>query len=379
MKVCIDIQPAVGQGAGVGRYTAKLAEYLARSCSPGDELDLFCFDFKRRAGTIESHGAAKKIIRWCPGRLAQFAWKKTGWPPFNAFAGKADLYHFTNFIMPPLGKGRAVVSIHDMSFMRLPLFTEDKNLEYLEGKIKDTVNRADAIITISRFSAREIQDLLDVPPEKIFVTYPGIDSNFKPADPDKISALCERLKIKRPYLLSVGTFEPRKNFSFLVDVLEKMKNFHGSLVIAGNLGWKYQSILARIKNSPMADRIYRLPDVNQEDLTVLYGGAEIFVFPSFYEGFGFPPLEAMACGTPVVSSSGGSLSEVLDNAAVIPDKFEADLWAERIEEIIGNADLRKKMISCGLKHARQYKWEDTAKKIWEVYRTVLGCKIGEEA
>ena len=161
MIVCMDIQAGVGQRAGVGRYTQSLVEHLGPQAG-ADELRLFYFDFQRRGTPWGTPGARQRAVRWVPGRVVQKAWKTIRWPPFNWFAGAADVYHFPNFIVPPLTRGRAVVTIHDVSFLRFPEAAEEKNRRYLTAQIRDTVARADAIITDSAFSGREIQDLLGV-------------------------------------------------------------------------------------------------------------------------------------------------------------------------------------------------------------------------
>ena len=151
----MDIQPALTQGAGIGRYARVLAENLGRAIPAGNSLSLFYFDFSRRCLKYEAGNAEVRAVRWCPGRVVQQAWKLAGWPPFDWFAGKADVYHFPNFIIPPLRSGRTVVTIHDASFVRLPELAEARNLRYLSARIADTIRRADAVITDSRFSADE--------------------------------------------------------------------------------------------------------------------------------------------------------------------------------------------------------------------------------
>jgi glycosyltransferase involved in cell wall biosynthesis len=369
MKICIDIQPAVTQRAGVGQYTKRLVQHLD-SGRQDDEVYLVYFDFKKQGIPFPTPGMKQHAIRWCPGRIAQLAWKKTHWPPYDAFAGPADVYHFPNFVIPPLRRGKAVVTIHDMSFLRFPEFAEERNRTHLAVFIKETARRADAIITISRFSAAEITDLLDVPRERIFPVHLGISEHFsRPSEAD-IQRTRDALSLQRPYLLFVGTLEPRKNIPFLIEVFEKLDDFDGDLVIAGGMGWKYEPILERIGRSPHADRIRHVQYIGEDHLCGLYAGAELLVFPSHYEGFGFPPLEAMACGTPVLSSTGGSLPEVVGDAAVCLDAFDSDAWASQARTLITDTDTRKRLIAAGYAKSATYTWADTARKTWDVYRKV---------
>lgn len=371
MKVCLDIQPAVTQRAGVGRYTRMLIQHLAAQ-NPGDEIYGLYFDFKGRAAPMAVPAARQKAVRWCPGRIAQAAWRTLKWPPYDAFAGPADVYHFPNFVLPPLSTGKSVVTIHDMSFLRCPEFAEERNRRRLAAGIRDTAARADAIVTVSAFSAREISELLSVEPRRVFAIHLGVSEEFTPASPDDIAGARRRLGIERPYLLTVGTLEPRKNLPFLIDVFEKLADFDGDLVITGGLGWKYEPILERIRRSPRAGAIRVIGHADDALLRSLYSGAEAFLCTSFYEGFGLPPLEAMACGAPVISSTGGSLREVLGNGALLLSEFDAELWATETRRVLRDSTGRPGLVERGRRQAAKYTWEETARKTWQVYRKVAG-------
>lgn len=371
MKVCVDIQPAVAQRAGVGRFTKCLVEQLAVDCGD-DELSLFYFDFKRNGLGFPVGGATTRPVQWVPGRYVQQAWRRLNWPPFDWFAGSADLYHFTNFIRPPLRKGRSIVTIYDASFLRFPEAAEPKNLAYLTSRIQDTADRADGVITISEFSAQEIHEWLGVPRDRIHVTYPGLDHQVRerPA-PSAIAATRKTLGLDRPYLLFVSTMEPRKNIPFLVDLFDAADFFDGDLVLAGMKGWKVEPILEHIGRARRRDRIHYLEYVDDSALPALYAGAELFVFPSLYEGFGLPPLEAMMYGTPVVSSSGGSLPEVLGSAADVMPDFAMERWLESLRVNLEDSDRRSRMQEQGKVQARSYTWKEAAAKTWQAYRSLL--------
>lgn len=367
MKVCVDVQAAVTQRAGVGRYTKALVENLGNSAG-NDRLSLFYFDFKGQGEALKAANATVSATRWIPGRLVQLAWKTMSWPPFNMFAGPADVYHFPNFIIPPLSRGHSVVTIHDASFLRFPEMAEERNLRFLKARIKDTVQRADAIIAVSKFSADEIVSLLGASPDKMHVIYEGISPSFEPAEPHTAVEEVQGLGMDKPFLLTVGTLEPRKNTMFLIEVFEKMKDFDGYLAIVGMPGWKCQPILDRMASSSRAKNIRYLRYVTDKQLKALYTRAELFMFPSLYEGFGFPPLEAMACGAPVISSATGSLPEVLGDAAVVIDGFDANNWAEQATCRLGDRSLVPK----GRTQAAKYTWSKAAADTWNVYRKVAG-------
>jgi glycosyltransferase involved in cell wall biosynthesis len=369
MKVCIDIQSAVTQRAGVGRYTRELVQHLG-TAAPDDRFLLTYFDFKGDAAPISIPNAEQHAIRWCPGRIAQLAWKTLHWPPYDSFFEKADLYHFPNFIIPPMRSGKSIVTIHDMSYVPYPHFAEDRNLSYLRAHMKDTVARADAIITVSQFSAREICNYLDVPEDRVFPIHLGIANTFTRPSADAIAHVLSACKLDRPYLLTVGTVEPRKNLELMIDVFEQLDDFDGDLVIAGGLGWRYQPILERIRKSPRADSIRCLGYTKDDQLPALYAGASAFLLTSHYEGFGFPPVEAMACGTPVVSSTGGSLAEVLGEGAVLLDSAAPEAWTEQIRRVLGDTAFREKLIDRGYDKAASYSWAKAASETVAVYRQV---------
>jgi len=364
------MQAATSQQAGVGRYTRALVRHLPLDSQ--DELVLFFFDFLRRNASFDLPGATARSVRWCPGRLAQLAWKQLRWPPFELFSGPADVYHFPNFVLPPMRSGKTVVTIHDLSFMRFPQFTEDANLAYLTARIRDTVRRADAIIADSHCTAEDIQDLLQVGASKIFPIHLGVDDMFRPASEEAVDRTLGRLGIDGPYILSVGTVEPRKNLPFLVEVFEQLSGFDGQLVIAGMKGWKTGPILRRIRESSRAGSIRVVDYVADEDLPALYSGADLLVCTSFYEGFGFPPLEAMACGTPVVSSPGGSLEEVLGDGAVVIPGFDAGRWVDEITRLLNDEERRRELAASGRRRASTFTWEKTAQLTCDVYRKVCG-------
>ncbi len=370
MNVCMDIQPAIAQRAGVGRYVKLLAQNLGALTAGSNTLTLCYFDFTRKASVPAVPNAQYKAIRSCPGRLAQLAWKTIQWPPFNMFSGDADVFHFPNFILPPLSSGKSIATIHDMSFMRFPQFAEQRNCKYLSARILDTVRRASAIITDSGFSAMEIHELLNVPANRIFPIHLGIDSEFRPQSETQIQSSLAELNITRPYILTLSTIEPRKNIPFLIQIFERLTDFPGDLVISGMPGWQYKPIMDKIKSSPRAANIHYLNYVPDHHLPALYAGAELFLFTSFYEGFGLPPLEAMACNTPVISSATGSLPETLGSAATLLDTFDLDLWVETVRKTLFNSDQRRQMSIQGRKQAAKYSWTETARKTWDVYKKV---------
>ena len=379
MHVCLDYQPAVAQRAGIGRYTRQLARQLMPFFGAEDRLRLFYLDFSRKAEAPAVPGAELHPWRLLPGALIQQLWKRVGGPPFDALAGAADLYHFTNFIIPPLRRGKAVVSVHDMSFARLPDCAEDRNRAYLASQLERTLRRADAIITISHFSAGEIAALHPETQGRIHVTHLGIDETFRRPPEAEIAAFRRKRGLERPYLLSVGTIEPRKNFPLLVEAFDALDRDDIDLVVAGRQGWHCEPILDSFRNARRAGQIRHLDDVTDAELPALYAGARIFALASRYEGFGFPPLEAMACGTPVVTAPAGAVAEVVGDAACIVAANEAGAWRAALAGLLDDPERCAQLTAAGLGQVRRYRWAETARQTLNVYRHVLGLQGVEGA
>ena len=368
---CLDYQPAVAQGAGIGRYTRLLARNLVPQLARDERLRLFFCDFRRKAERDPVPGAEARAFRLLPGALMQKAWAKLGAPAFDRLSGPADVFHFTNFVARPVRRGRTVLSIHDMSFERFPEFAEARNRAYLHANVARSVARADLIVTDSEFSRREIEELLPEARGRVRTTLLGISPDFLPAPAEAVAKVRAKLGLERPFLLDVGTVEPRKNLPFLVDFWEKLAPDGFDLVVAGAPGWRCEPIFERFAEAErrFPGRFHYVRYVPDGLLEALYTAAALFAIPSHYEGFGFPPLEAMACGAPVLSSDGGSLPEVLGAAARIVRGFDADAWAHAALELLREAPSdRAARIAAGRAQAARFTWERCAQETLAVYR-----------
>ena len=368
---CLDYQPAVAQGAGIGRYTRLLARNLVPQLARDERLRLFFCDFRRKAERDPVPGAEARAFRLLPGALMQKAWAKLGAPAFDRLSGPADVFHFTNFVARPVRRGRTVLSIHDMSFERFPEFAEARNRAYLHANVARSVARADLIVTDSEFSRREIEELLPEARGRVRTTLLGISPDFRPAPAEAVAKVRAKLGLERPFLLDVGTVEPRKNLPFLVDFWEKLAPDGFDLVVAGAPGWRCEPIFERFAEAErrFPGRFHYVRYVPDGLLEALYTAAALFAIPSHYEGFGFPPLEAMACGAPVLSSDGGSLPEVLGSAARVVRGFDADAWAHAALELLREAPSdRAARIAAGRAQAARFTWERCAQETLAVYR-----------
>ena len=372
MKVCMQIQAAVDQRAGVGRYVHTLVPELA-ACRGDDELSGFYFDFRRKGSPFPPGLIREEACRAVPGALVQQAWKRLGLPAYTRFAPEADVHHFPNFIIPPLPPGpKAVVNIHDLCFLKCPETMEPKNRAYLRKRMPKTLRRADRILTISETMATELRDAFDLPEDKVVATLLGPPPALRAPDDVEARTRVRALGIDKPFLLHVGTLEPRKNHRFLFQVFERLQYFDGTLVLCGMRGWQTEPILEAMRTSPAADRILHLDYVDDTDLASLYGQAEALLFPSLYEGFGLPPVEAMRQGCPVIASDGGSLPEVVGNGGVVVPTDDPDRWTEAIERLFSSPDHRAKLINAGHTRAAGFSWRRCAEQTWDVYRELAG-------
>lgn len=364
------IQAAIDQRAGVGRYVHTLIPELA-ALKGEDVLAGFYFDFRRNGSPFPEGMLEEHAFRVLPGALVQQSWKRLGLPAYTRFAPEAEVHHFPNFIIPPLPKGpKAVVNIHDACFLSCPETMEPKNRSYLQKRMPATLKRADRILTISETMAVELRNAFDLPEEKVVATLLGPPPALQEVPEGGEGEVLQRLGVDRPFLLHVGTLEPRKNHAFLFQVFERLSSFDGYLVLCGMKGWQVEPILEAMSTHPHADRILHLDYVEDADLVALYRRAEALVFPSLYEGFGLPPVEAMRQGCPVVSSDGGSLPEVVGNAGIVLPLGDPEQWAEAIENLLGNPDTRAKLLNAGHARAASFSWRKCAEETWQVYREV---------
>jgi len=307
------------------------------------------------------------------GRLIGFLWKTIGWPRFEKLIKGCDLGFFPNFVIPPTKITKKILTIPDLAFVYYPGFIEQKNLKYLERFVKGSAEKASKIITISDHTKNDIIKHFGIPPLKIITTHLAAAPDFKPVEKEKSKKLVtQKYKIKKDYLLFVGTLEPRKNIETLIKAFSRLMLIRKKyqLVICGSRGWYWEGIFKLIRKNYLTGDVKVLGYVSQKDLPLLYSAADLFAFPSFYEGFGLPVLEAMSCGTPVVCSNTSSLPEIAGEAAIYFNPFDTSELAARISEVLTNEPLRQKLIAAGLEQAKKFSWEKTAQKTLAVIKRV---------
>ncbi|MCX6355578.1 MAG: glycosyltransferase family 1 protein [Candidatus Aureabacteria bacterium] len=377
MKIAIDIQPALLTRAGIGQYTYYLAKYLPVA-SPSDSFTGLAFGgAEEEIGELRTPNFRIRHFRGISRRGMNLLWKTMHWPPADLFTGAVDVFHFPSFVARPLRSGKTVVTIHDLAFKRMPECSEPKNAAFLTRHLPRTLEQAALVIADSEFTAKELVEFYAYPRKRVRVIPLGVEESFHPR-----AKLSDRLRgiLPERYMLFVGTIEPRKNIGTLLEVyalLRKTRRNVPALVIAGHDGWRGEGgrIARLIERLSLHDSVIRLNYVAAADLPGLYAAAHLFVFPALYEGFGLPPLEAMASGVPVVCSNAGSLPEVAGDAAALIPPRDPEKLAQAIAILLDDTGARSSMIAKGLARAKKFTWSETARGTIGAYRDALseGC------
>lgn len=287
--------------------------------------------------------------------------------------GTTDLYHGCLNVAPLLSPVPTVITIHDLAFIRFPQTFRAYNRIYLDLATRLSARRASRILAVSEHTKREVVGLLGIPPERVIVTPNAARSHFRPSAPAAIEQLRARHGLPERFVLYVGTLEPRKNLTTLLEAFALVSRSVPDvpLLIGGGKGWMYEPIFARLEQLNLRDRVKFAGYLPEEELPLWYAAATVFVFPSIYEGFGMPPLEAMACGTPVITSNTSSLPEVVGDAGLMVAPTDTIGLAEAIRRVLVDADLRTELRQRGLARARRFSWADTAAKTLVAYREAV--------
>lgn len=368
MRVLLDYRPALRERSGVGEYAHQLARSLLaafpRNGARPLELALFSSSWKDRlAPTAELNGAAV-IDRRVPGRLLNLAWHRLGWPPAEMLTGHAfDVTHSLHPLLMPTRTAAQVVTVHDLYFLEHPERTRGEIRRDYPALARTHARRADAVIVISQFTAREVERQFDIERDRIAVCTPGAP----PWEPRHGSP-------SDGYLLFVGTLEPRKNVGGLLDAYEQLlarRSDVPRLVIAGKALDESRPWLERIAHAPLQGHVKHIGYVDAAHRRALFEGARLLVQPSFDEGFGMPVLEAMTLGVPVVAADRGALPEVLGDAGLLVDPEAPEALAGAIERLVDDDAFAATCASKGVARARQFSWDAMARGVYDAYRQAI--------
>ncbi|SPP63652.1 glycosyltransferase family 4 protein [Nitrospira lenta] len=380
MRIAIDFTSFIPQMTGVDTYLKQLVWNLAKV----DRINQYRIYHNYEDRRLFAEGLPPNVSH-CPLSARPRSTRLIAQQmllPVAVSSWGADVVHSPSFIIPYLrGAARHVVTVHDMTSFSHPHCHIALRRSWLyQRAVLASIMRADVVVVPSQATRRAVLEFLpDLQPDRIHVTVLGIGEEFRRCDPASVREVVTRLTLPEPYILYVGTVEPRKNLPALVEAYRRLVQagvITEHLVLAGKLGWGYESLLKQIQVPALRGRVHLAGYVNQQDLPALYAGARLFVYPSFHEGFGFPPLEAMACGVPVVSTKSSSLAENLACAAelVAPDDLAG--LADAMQRLLTDDALRAKRQEHGLEQARQYRWEHTARETMKSYHMAMDMARG---
>jgi glycosyltransferase involved in cell wall biosynthesis len=379
--IYVDVSAAVHRRAGLGRYAESLTKALvarvrggAGGAGRGLSYALF-YNRERGIGPLPGleHLPASTIA------LGYKPWRMLVWlgqlahVGFDRLLPQGALFHATEHLLLPLRSLPTVLTVHDLIFRHLPEHHKPLNRGYLNLALPLYCRRATHIIAISECTRRDVMAAYDLPPEKVTVIHEAADPRFHPQTPDRVTAVRQQYSLPERYILFVGTIEPRKNLTRLLHAFEAL---HGddlcdALVIVGKRGWLFGDFFAELERSPLRDAVLLPGYVPDEALPAIYAGARALAFPSLYEGFGLPVLEAMACGTAVACSSTSSLPEVAGDAALYFDPSSQGAIVETLRQLLSDPDLRGELVQRGLSRAAQFSWDRVAAETEAVYDDVM--------
>ncbi|NTV63070.1 MAG: glycosyltransferase family 4 protein [Oscillochloris sp.] len=288
-------------------------------------------------------------------------------------ATRANLYHGALNVVPLACPVPSIVTIHDLAFIRFPQTFRAYNRTYLDFATRLTARRASRILAVSEHTRREVIGILGIPPERVVVTPNAARTHFRPPTPAALAAFRARHNLPERFALFVGTLEPRKNLTTLLDAYaEVARRFPNvPLLVGGGKGWLYDTIFERLEKLGLREKVAFVGYLDEDDLPLWYAAASVFVFPSIYEGFGMPPLEAMACGTPVVTSNTSSLPEVVGDAGLMVDPHNADALADALCRVLGDRDLHADLAARGPARAAIFTWQTTAERTLRAYEEAV--------
>ncbi len=361
------------RSAGVSTYSRRLIEQLGHHVGHGTEARLTALI---NDPTFQAEGVhISRGPTFLQQPLLRIAWEQTV-VPFQLAQLQADLVHGLVNILPLPTTTPGIVTVHDLSFLRMPEKLPPAKRFYLARLCQASVHRARHIITVSQQTADDVMDFFAIPAAKITVIHNGVDAHFQPGDAKATAAFRQKHKLPDRFMLYLGTLEPRKNLLTLLRAYAHWQTQATSderaikLVLAGGKGWDYDQVFAETVALGLSEQVIFPGFLPETDLPGWYRAAELFVYPSFLEGFGLPVLEAMACGTPVLCSNAGSLVEIVGDAAWTFPATDVHALAEGLHSLTRQAELRADLCARGLQQAQKFSWQRTATETFDVYRHI---------
>ncbi len=375
--ITIDVSPAVHKRAGLGRYAAELVHALApKMKSAGLDLRLFYAEAAAAIpeGILATLPASTSNLGYKPWRLSALASQFLRIPRDSMY-GNPALVHATDHLLPHV-RASTAFTLHDLIFEIFPEHHKRYNHLFLKLMMRRFLNAADHIICVSEHTKRDAERLYGIASDKMTVIYEATDAKYRPATPaDEARHAAVRKKYRLPalYILHVSTIEPRKNLGRLLEAFGALKAEFADLqlVLVGKKGWLYEPFFAQLQKSGLEQEVIFPGFVEEEDLPLLYQMATVFCFPSVYEGFGLPPLEALASGCAVVCSNASSLPEVVGEAGLLVDPTDVGALTHALRRVLSDNALSRELQQQGPVQARKFSWENAAAQTLEVYQRLL--------
>ena len=355
--------------AGIAHYVYNIYKNIV-DIDKKNSYEVFGLNFFGKPKDFKGNfpkGTKFRLIQHIPGKVWNISNRRLVLPPMETILGaKADAYIYTQFrLYPSIFAKKKFVVIYDIAFEHYPEYIENKNFQYLKRRVPEAAKKSNKIITISEFTKNDLIKKYSVDPGKIIVAHCAVNiENFKRTQ--LTTSIKKKYNLPNDYLLYLGTIEPRKNIANLLRAYSKLpKNIKDQypLVLAGGGGWNDDEIKSEIENAKKDSQIIQTGYVDEKDIPALYSGAELFLYPSHFEGFGMQILEAMACGTPVLTSNNSSLPEVGGDAAYYVDDKSIDSIRNGIEKLLSDPDLRKDLVKKGKQQIKKFSWKESAQKI----------------
>jgi glycosyltransferase involved in cell wall biosynthesis len=374
MRIAIDYTAGIRQAAGIGTYVRNLVDAMLAQDAI-NEYTLLTSGRPTREHPFPTAANVRGRSILIPDRYLNVLWYRWRLPLYaNLFTGHVDIYHGPDFVLPPIGiKLRKVVTVHDLAFLKYPEYAIPELAAYLKKVVPEAVASADAIAAVSHATRQTLIEQFGTPAHKITLVPAGVASYFRRVtDPVLLGATRHKFGLKHPLVLGVGTLEPRKNHLGLIKAFYKTQQHKHSrpamLAIAGGSGWLYEETQQLVAELKLEKKVRFLGRVSDLELLTLYSMADVFAFPSFFEGFGIPPLEAMACGAPVITSNISSLPEVVGDAALLVDPHKTNELANAIMRLLEDEQLREELRQKGYQQAQRYTWKQAASKMLSIYQ-----------
>lgn len=383
MKIGINAHLLSGQTgyrrAGIHQHIFQLLQHL--ELPEGIQGSLVAFT-GFHAPPLTNPNLQVEYTRWpTERRLVRIAWEQVLWP-VAAARHHLDLLHSPAFVTPVLNTRPTVVTVHDLSFIHLPDRFPALQRWYLTTQARRSCQQASRVVAVSESARQDVHRAFAVPLERIDVVYPGIDERFRLQPDAAVALLRQENKLPHRFILHVGTLQPRKNLPFLLDIFAQLRQEKAfadvSLVLAGGKGWFYEEIFGRVQALGLAEWVHFPGYVPDEELPLWYAAAACLVFPSAYEGFGLPIIEAMACGTPVIAVNTSSIPEAIGEAGLMAEVGDAAALLNHLRAVLSQPDLAHTLRQKGLAHARNFSWPASARALGRVYVQALKAVSSEQ-